>query len=48
MRNRYSDIILDASIGDHEDSVRFRRASKNHFVKFLVAKFVITFFFFIN
>ena len=48
VRNRCSDIILDAGVGDHEGSVRFRRALKNYFVKFLVTKFVITFFFFIN
>ena len=48
MQDRCCNIILDASIGDYEGREGIRRATKNHFVKFLTPKFVLIFFSFIN
>ena len=47
MSDRCSDVILDARISYDQSSVWDRRDSKNHFIEFLSAAVVFSFFCFI-
>ena len=48
VRNRCSNIVLDAGIGDHKGRVRNRREVENYIVKFLSMRLVGIFIIFIN